>query len=82
MEDKEELRGVSNQGGRGLLLTETGSEEDATPSGVRTLCLKDLGPGLKITYVPWLNPARIPVTPGPGTLFIPPIQEFDPNWTP
>lgn len=67
MEEREELRGVPNPGGRGLLLTDqSGIEEDAIPSGVRTLCLKG-GPRTTYLYLTWLTPARIPVTAGPGT---------------
>lgn len=56
---------------------QTGSEEDATPSGVRTLCLKGLGarPQNHI-FVPHLADPRPRDTESSPT-----FQEFDPSWT-
>lgn len=82
MEEREELHRVSNPGGRGLLLKgQPGSEEDATPNGVRTLYLKDLGPspGTTYLYLPWLIPARTWVILGPGTQPHPSQDTGDPG---
>lgn len=72
VEEREELHGSAQpRWKRPATDNQTGREEDATPNGVITLCLKGLGPGPRTThlYLTWL-------TPGPGTQSSPASRAF------